>query len=179
MLIDNLSLSRHWTGGQERLGSAMFGRQKTKEKMLSLVTLACQIYHAEWLLGGVVGHGKPGMPKFKCFGAESIHKQKYKRPNINFEQLLAKYHKQIKAKGVELAMLSHHEHLRSHQDHLRSANLEIRIGEKGFMHQQHILLLGYQCQCNTVHLLRTFILIHIGAGMIQMLIVLHILDHIT
>jgi hypothetical protein len=74
---------------------------------------------------------------------------------------------------IKLAMLSH-------QDHFRSANLEIKIGEeKGFMHQQHILLLGHHYQCNTIQLLCTFILIHLGAFMIQMLIILHILDHIT
>ena len=47
------------------------------------------------------------------------------------------------------------------------------------MHQQHILRLDRQYQCNTVQLLHTFILIHLGAGMIQMLILLHILEHIT
>jgi hypothetical protein len=77
-------------------------------------------------------------------------------------------------------MLSHLKHLQSHQDQLRSANLSIKIGEeKGFMHQQHIHLFGRQWQCNTVQLLRSFILIHLGAGMIQTLILLLLLDHIT
>jgi hypothetical protein len=50
--------------------------------------------------GGAGGHGKPNMPKFKSFGGEGHDKQKDKRSKVTFEQLLAKYHKQIKAKGV-------------------------------------------------------------------------------
>jgi hypothetical protein len=41
------------------------------------------------------------MPKCKCFGGEGRDKQKGKRPNVTIEQLLAKYHKQIKAKDVD------------------------------------------------------------------------------
>jgi hypothetical protein len=43
-------------------------------------------------------HGEPGMPKCKSFGGEDRDTQKGKRTNVTFEQLLAKYHKQIKAK---------------------------------------------------------------------------------
>jgi hypothetical protein len=52
-------------------------------------------------MGGGKGHGKPGMPKFKSFGVEGRDNQEGKRPKVTFEQLLAKYHKQIKAKGVD------------------------------------------------------------------------------
>jgi hypothetical protein len=48
-----------------------------------------------------MGHGAPGMPKCKYFGGEGRDKQKGKRPKVNFEQLLAKYHEQIKAKDVD------------------------------------------------------------------------------
>jgi hypothetical protein len=41
------------------------------------------------------------MPKFKTFGGEGRDKQEGKRPKVTFEQLLAKFHKQIKAKGVD------------------------------------------------------------------------------
>jgi hypothetical protein len=51
--------------------------------------------------GGGRGHGLPGMPKCKCFGGKGCDKQKGKRPKVTFEQLLAKYHKQIKAKDVD------------------------------------------------------------------------------
>jgi hypothetical protein len=47
------------------------------------------------------GHGAPSMPKYKCFGGEGRDKQKGKRPKVTFEQLLAKYHEQIKAKDVD------------------------------------------------------------------------------
>jgi hypothetical protein len=47
------------------------------------------------------GHDAPGMPKCKCFGGEGRDKQKGKKPKVTFEQLLAKYHKQIKAKDVD------------------------------------------------------------------------------
>jgi hypothetical protein len=75
------------------------------------VTLACQIYHAGWLLRRLRteerlvrpeasgGHGAPGMPKCKCFGGEG-HDKNGKKTKVTFEQLLAKYHKQIKAKDV-------------------------------------------------------------------------------
>jgi hypothetical protein len=52
-------------------------------------------------IGGTEGHGKPSMPKFKTFGGEGRDKQVGKRQKVSFEQLLAKYHKQIEAKGVE------------------------------------------------------------------------------
>jgi hypothetical protein len=51
--------------------------------------------------GCAMGHGAPGMPKCKYFGGEGRDKQKGKRPKVNFEQLLAKYHEQIKAKDVD------------------------------------------------------------------------------
>jgi hypothetical protein len=41
------------------------------------------------------------MPKFKNFGGEGCDKQKDKRPKVTFEQLLAKYYKQIKTKSVD------------------------------------------------------------------------------
>jgi hypothetical protein len=47
------------------------------------------------------GHGAPGMPKYKCFGGEGRDKQKGKRLKVTFEQLLAKYHEQIKVKDVD------------------------------------------------------------------------------
>jgi hypothetical protein len=50
---------------------------------------------------GSGGHGTPGISKFKSFGGEDRDKQKDKRLKITFEQLLAKYHKKIKAKGVD------------------------------------------------------------------------------
>jgi hypothetical protein len=50
---------------------------------------------------GIRGHGAPGMSKCKCFGGEGRDKQKGKRPNVTFEQLLAKYCKQIKVKDVD------------------------------------------------------------------------------
>jgi hypothetical protein len=50
--------------------------------------------------GGIRGDGAPGMPKCKCFGGDH-DKQKGKKPKVTFEQLLAKYHKQIKAKDVD------------------------------------------------------------------------------
>jgi hypothetical protein len=37
------------------------------------------------------------MPKFKSFGGEGRDKQEGKRSKVTFEQLLAKYHKQIEA----------------------------------------------------------------------------------
>jgi hypothetical protein len=58
------------------------------------------------------GHGAPGMPKCKCFGDGGHDKQKGKKPKVTFEQLLAKYHKQIKQRMlINLAILSHLEHL--------------------------------------------------------------------
>jgi hypothetical protein len=51
--------------------------------------------------GGARGHGAPGMPKCKYFGGEGRDKQKGKRPKVTFDQLLAKYHEQIKAKDVD------------------------------------------------------------------------------
>jgi hypothetical protein len=48
-------------------------------------------------IGGVGGHGK----LVKSFGSEGHDKQKGKRPKFTFEQLMAKYHKQIKAKDVD------------------------------------------------------------------------------
>jgi hypothetical protein len=50
---------------------------------------------------GARGHGEPGMPKCKSFGGEGRDKQKGKRSKVTFEQLLAKYHKQIKANDVD------------------------------------------------------------------------------
>jgi hypothetical protein len=41
------------------------------------------------------------MPKCKCFGGECHDKQKGKKPKVTFETLLAKYHKQIKANDVD------------------------------------------------------------------------------
>jgi hypothetical protein len=41
------------------------------------------------------------MHKFKSFGGEGHDKQEGKRPKVTFEQLLVKYHKQIKAKGID------------------------------------------------------------------------------
>jgi hypothetical protein len=121
------------------------------------------------------------MLKCKCFGGEGHDKQKGKKPKVTFEQLLAKYHKQIKANDVDQTG-----NAKSSRAYLKPSKspskCKSRIGigeEKSFMHQQHILLLGHQYHYNMVQLLRTFILIHLGAGMIQMLILLHILDHIT
>jgi hypothetical protein len=51
--------------------------------------------------GCAKGHGEPGMPKYKSFGREGRDKQKGKILNVTFEQLPAKYHKQIKAKDVD------------------------------------------------------------------------------
>jgi hypothetical protein len=48
-----------------------------------------------------MGYGAPSMPKCKCFGGEGHDKQKGKRLKVTFEQLLAKYHEQIKAKDVD------------------------------------------------------------------------------
>jgi hypothetical protein len=133
-------------------------------------------------MGGGKGHGKPGMPKFKSFGVEGRDNQEGKRPKVTFEQLLAKYHKQIGAKGVDQTSnaKSSRAPLKSSRSPLK-CKPRVKIGEeKGFVHQHHILILGHQCQCNMVQLLRIFILIHLGVGMIQMLIfLLHILDHIT
>jgi hypothetical protein len=91
-----------------------YSADKVKGKnILSLVTLACQIYRVGRLLekamdrrkankiGGIRGHGALGMPKFKCFGGEGRDKQKGKKSKVTFEQLLAKYHKQIEAKDVD------------------------------------------------------------------------------
>jgi hypothetical protein len=50
---------------------------------------------------GARGHGEPVMPKCKCSGGEGHGKQKGKRSKVTFEKLLAKYHKQIKAKYVD------------------------------------------------------------------------------
>jgi hypothetical protein len=41
------------------------------------------------------------MPECKCFGGEACDKQKGKKPKVTFEQLLAKYRKQIKTKDVD------------------------------------------------------------------------------
>jgi hypothetical protein len=51
--------------------------------------------------GGARGHSEPGMPKCKCSAGEDHDKQKGKRPKVTFEQLLAKYHKQIWANDVD------------------------------------------------------------------------------
>ena len=51
--------------------------------------------------GGTRGHGAPDMAKCKCFGGEGRDKQKGKNLKVTFEHLLAKYHKQIKAKDVD------------------------------------------------------------------------------
>jgi hypothetical protein len=51
--------------------------------------------------GCAMGHGAPGMLKCKCFGGEGHDKQKGKRPKVTFEQLLAKYHEQIKEKDID------------------------------------------------------------------------------
>jgi hypothetical protein len=51
--------------------------------------------------GGGMEHGDPSLPKCKCFGGEGRDKQKGKRSKVTFEQLLAKYHKQIKANDVD------------------------------------------------------------------------------
>jgi hypothetical protein len=51
--------------------------------------------------GGAMEHGDPSMPKCKCFGGEGRDKQKGKRSKVTFEQLQAKYHKQIKANDVD------------------------------------------------------------------------------
>jgi hypothetical protein len=128
-----------------------------------------------------MGHGAPGMPKCKCFGGEGHDKQKGKRPKVTFEQLLAKYHEQNKAKNVDQTGIAKpfRAPLKPSKSLPKRKSRNQDWGEKSFMHQQHILLLGRQYQCNMVQLLRTFILIHLGAGMIQMLILLHILDHIT
>jgi hypothetical protein len=41
------------------------------------------------------------MPECKCLGGEGCDKQKGKKAKVTFEQLLAKYHKQIKTKDVD------------------------------------------------------------------------------
>jgi hypothetical protein len=130
---------------------------------------------------GAGGHGIQGMSKCKSFAGEGRDKQKGKRLTVNFDQLLAKYHNQIKTKGVDQtgSAKSSRAPLKTTKSPLKRKSRDQDWQGDGFMHLQHILLLGRQCQCNTVQLLRTFILIHLGDGIIQMLILLHILDHIT
>jgi hypothetical protein len=41
------------------------------------------------------------MLKFKSFGVEGCDNQEGKSSKVTFEQLLAKYHKKIEAKGVD------------------------------------------------------------------------------
>jgi hypothetical protein len=130
--------------------------------------------------GCAMGHGAPGMPKCKYFGDEGRDKQKGKRPKVTFEQLLAKYHEKIKAKDVDQTSIAKPSRapLKPSKSPPKHKSRNQDWGEE-FHASATYPPFGLPYQCNMVQLLRTFILIYLGAGMIQMLILLHILDHIT
>jgi hypothetical protein len=130
--------------------------------------------------GCAMGHGAPGMPKCKYFGDEGRDKQKGKRPKVTFEQLLAKYHEKIKAKDVDQTSIAKPSRapLKPSKSPPKHKSRNQDWGEE-FHASATYPPFGLPYQCNMVQLLRTFILLYLGAGMIQMLILLHILDHIT
>jgi hypothetical protein len=157
------------------------------------VTLARQIYRAEWLLGRLRieerlikleaqrgGHGKLGMTKCKSFLGEGRDKQKGKRLKVTFERLLAKYHNQIKAKSVDQtsnAKSSRAPLKTSKSPQKRNSRDQDWRGE-GFHASTTYPPFGLPVLKRSSSFVN-LILIHLGSSMSQMLIRLHIWDHIT
>ena len=103
------------------------------------------------------------------------------KPKVTFEQLLAKYHEQIKAKDVDQTGIANPSRasLKPSKSPPKHKSRNQDWGGEEFHASATYPPFGPPIPCNMVQLLRTFILIHLGSGMIPRLILLHILDHIT
>jgi hypothetical protein len=128
-----------------------------------------------------MGHGAPGMPKCKCFGGENHDKQKGKRLKVTFEKLLAKCHEQIKAKDVDQTGIAKpsRAHLKPSKSPLKRKSRNQDWGGEEFHASATYPLFGSPIPMQYGSAPSYFHPYTSWGWYVQMLILLHILDHIT
>jgi hypothetical protein len=117
---------------------------------------------------------KKGEDARKSNGGKGHGKQRTRRPELSFEELLAKYEK------IGKQILLTDQRKSNHQNYLQSTNLKSGIGKgMDLMLQQHIILLSNQFPCIMDHNPHIFIHIHLGASLMKRHICHHIIGHNT
>jgi hypothetical protein len=100
-LVDKKVLVRPYSTDKGKGKNIIIGGPRVPNLSRGLVTRKDPDIRKANKTRGAREHGEQAMPKCKCSGGEGRGEQKGKRVKVTFKQLLAKYHKQIKAKDVD------------------------------------------------------------------------------